>query len=46
MENKIRERNNEIERLRKEISFSQRFRKEQEEIIREKKNEDILKEKV
>ena len=46
MENKLKSKLNEIDRLKQEIAYSQKYRKEQEDFIRKKKEEDILKEKV
>ena len=46
MENKLKTKLNEIDRLKQEIAYSQKYRKEQEDFIRKKKEEDILKEKV
>jgi len=46
LENKITEKLKEIERLKQEIVFSQKYRKEQEDFIRLKKDAETLKEKV
>ena len=46
LENKLKEKYNVIERLKQEVAFAQKYRKRQEEVIRQKNENDFLKEKV